>query len=143
MRIEFVLPKHNLVARSFCNLMVRWIKNDIRRHTNMFALQIRINQMLEDNLIQWVGKAEDVSALQLLNIVLKHIDWGMIRKRYIIEIDPRAVFPNSTTSLALIVRYINYGTLSVKGCFFVSNVFRKYQENVYRYFLMYRMKIAR
>ena len=143
MRISFILPKHNYIAKSFCNLMVHWIRETIKRTTNMQLLQIKIDEMVESKLINWVGEEEAISAKRLLQVIVRSIEWHRFRNEYTIQINPNILFPNSYTSVEKITRYINYGTLTSKGTGFISVVFDKYQRNVYKYFLMYKLKIKR
>lgn len=144
MRILFVMPEHNYIAKSFCNFIVHQIKKDIRKKTSIRALQIRVDKMLEDNFIQWIDEAPDqLSAKHVLNVIINNIDWGKVKRDYFIEINPLAIFPGSTTTVSSVARYLNYGTLTVRGCYFLSLIFEAYQKNIYKYLLFYRFKIGR
>ena len=123
--------------------MVYRIRADIRKKTRIPALQLRVNSLLEIDFVDWIDKPKQISAKHLLEYIIQNIDWGKIRNRYVIEINPTAYFPNSNTPLILVCKYLNYGSLNIRGCFFLSNVFLKYQKNIYKYWALYRMKLQR
>lgn len=143
MKIEFILPKHNIISKSFCNYVVRWVRRDLSKHTNMSALQLRLDTLLDINFVEWEQKPDHIAAKLILKEILQNIEWVRFRNRYIVRINPSAYFPNSKTKLELVVRYINYGSLNVRGCFFISNIFLRYQESIYRYWALYRAKLRR
>lgn len=143
MKIEFTLPKKNNIARDFCEFIVKNMKHDIVRLTKQFHIQARIDVLQSGTFIKWRSTPHEITASHFLTLLFNNLDWGIVNKKYVIEINPNAVYPGTTTTLLSIARFVNYGDLSITGCYFLSKVFIRYQRSIYKYLLYFRLKTLR
>lgn len=143
MRIEFELPKYNIIVRGFCNYILRWLRHEIRQKTRISALQLRVDTLLEIELVDWINKPRELNAKQILEDILRSLRWRRFRNRYIIDFNPKVKLRNSNTPLVLVAKYLNYGCVNIRGCYFISRIFHKYQQNIFKYWTVYKIQSRR
>ena len=134
MRIYIELPKrlrHSGVI--FSRFIISHLQSDVNKLLQDSRVRTRIAYVLAS---EWIRDRELLSKLDedaLQSYIEDAIRYKRFEDYYIIEFDPNVALPNSRVSVESIIRFVNYGNESMKGCYLFSKLFLKYQKNIYKY----------
>lgn len=142
MRIEFELQyssKDEMELRNdFCSFIVNNIKNDILRNINMSKILSKEYSILNASWISWINKPTSINFYSLIDKIVDSITFiTRENSEYVILLNRKSLIPNSNTRLEKLARFIDKGNSAIKGTYFISSIFTKYEENIQKYWKRY------
>ena len=142
-KIHFIVKKPRKLHIMFCNYILRWLQNDVRREMRIDKVQVRADLLRYASFMKWYRDPGKVTAYEVINSICNSISYRRVKNDYIFDIDPSINFPNSSTPVEVVARFIDFGNESIRGCYFITNVFRRYQENMLKYYLAFKFRVRR
>lgn len=137
MIIEYNLPqKTSSTNLYFTKYIISHIRYDIIHNLDKNKIKIRLDYINSSNFIRYHSGAKlDVDAflVQLAN----SLQFKRFRNNYTIRIDPHKCLNGTSISISLIARLIDKGDSNIRGCYQFSQLFLKYQKNIYTYYKTY------
>lgn len=101
---------------------------------NMKSWQVHINTSDEFNKIY----SKDVDLDSIFIFASTQLKYGFMGSDLIIEFDPNVLIPGfDRLKLVSLLKMINFGTLSIKGCPIVTDLFNYFEEHIDEYVKVY------
>lgn len=142
MKIEFKV-EHNSrkMARIFCQDVIRDLQRRICTEYNYYKMKIRVDSLVDAEWMRWKTKPRSLSVRNVMKIISNNFIYNNYGTSYIIYQNPRKLFPNSETPIYRVLRFLDYGNESIRGTYFVSTLMRYYQNNIYKLFYTFQLKL--
>jgi len=137
MKFDIVLKEK--VSRSlysmFCLALYRKILKEIRQDINYQRYDLRQEEILKYNLIQWDTTPRNINIKRYIeDCVVLTLNNGI----YSIGLDENAIVRYSTTKVSTLVRIIEYGTEHISPHPYVIPLLKYYAENYEKLFRNFR-----
>lgn len=135
MKIEFILKykdyEEQVLREKFCEFIVNSIKYDIINNTNYSKLCSKSLDVLKLSWIDWIVKPLNINMKIIVEKISDSVTFS-IRKDGVCSIYLRRdrFIPRSNTKLERLARFLDKGDRKTRGTYFLSSVFRKYEENM-------------
>lgn len=134
MKLEFSLPVNKPIgSQRFCEFIIKWLRADICRQTNMQKLQTRVDLLLSASWIDWIRKPTKLDAMSVCKTIVQCFEYKNHQSHYIIYLNPNKLFPGTRTPVERISRFLDKGNDIVKGTYFISSILLHYRKSIYRY----------
>lgn len=142
MNIQFTIEtsdkQESSIINDFCDIICKNIRRDIYNGIIQSKIDNLEFDLLEASWINWIKKP---THLDMKNLVIYMLNNIVCRKRldksFIIEIPHSVKFPNSTTPLEQVARFIDMGTEISPCTTFITRVFQKYKYGLSDYWDSY------
>ncbi len=139
MRIRFELKKPSRLGNAFCNYIIKWLRTELLRNCDYTSIQLRLDLLQLSSWIDWMTPSHKVTSREFIRLVCQNIKWRRVRNSYIIYIDEHIMFPGTRTPLYRIVKFVDNGNELVRGTFFLTILFSKYQQHIYEYWSAFKI----
>lgn len=137
MIIEYNLPqKTSSTNLYFTKYIISHIRYDIIHNLDKNKIKIRLDYINSSNFIRYHSGTKlhvDDFLIQLAD----SIQFKRFRNNYIIRINPHKCLDRTSIPISVVARLIDKGDSNIRGCYQFSQLFLKYQKNIYTYYKTY------
>lgn len=138
--IELRVKKQTLTAHRFCRYLIKWIKRDFRSKRNCDALQLRLDLLGIMPFVTWSSSNHNISADSFIDQLCNCVEYTVRKNNFIIYINTAKLLRGTLNTVEQITRYVDYGTTIVPGSMMFTGILSKYQRNLDKYWLAYKIQ---